>query len=205
MFGLPYVKSPRSVVTLFGGILVVLAAFAMLGFGLAFASLGASAAAPTGVASNAQYAPVATCTPGSDYSITTSTGAVIVPGTTDTGNHCDDCPSTIALPFQYSFYDVSYNSVTATSNGTLQFSSANTAFNNTCLPTSVMNNAIFAHWDDLITNQQLGCSAFPGGCGVFTSVSGAAPNRIFNIEWRAVYLVDGTTVNFEVRLYEGQN
>src|SRR5205823_4085320 len=80
-----------------------------------------------------------------------------------------------------------------------------TAFNNTCLPTTVMNNAIFAHWDDLITNQQLGCSAFPGGCGVFTSVSGAAPNRIFNIEWRAVYLVDGTTVNFEVRLYEGQN
>src|ERR1700731_5145313 len=26
-----------------------------------------------------------------DYVVTTSSGATIVPGTTDTGNHCDDC------------------------------------------------------------------------------------------------------------------
>ena len=45
---------------------------------------------------------------------------------------------------------------------------------------------------------------FPGGtCGVFTSVSGTAPNRIFNIEWRAVYFADtSATANFEARLYE---
>jgi hypothetical protein len=49
-----------------------------------------------------------------------------------------------------------------------------------------------------------GCANFPGGtCGIFTSVSGVAPNRIFNIEWRAVYFADDSaTANFEVRLYE---
>ena len=51
-----------------------------------------------------------------------------------------------------------------------------------------------------------GCSAFPGGtCGIFTSVTGSAPNRIFNIEWRTVYFADPTsTANYELRLYEGQ-
>ena len=36
-------------------------------------------------------------------------------------------------------------------------------------------------------------------------MTGSAPNRIFNIEWRAVYFADTTnTANFELRLYEGQ-
>ena len=34
-------------------------------------------------------------------------------------------------------------------------------------------------------------------------MSGSAPNRIFNIEWRAVYFFDhNQTANFEARLYE---
>ena len=33
-----------------------------------------------------------------------------------------------------------------------------------------------------------GCNGFPGAtCGIFTSVTGTAPNRQFNIEWRAVH------------------
>ena len=40
--------------------------------------------------------------------------------------------------------------------------------------------------------------------GIFTSVSGTAPNRIFNIEWRTTYFSGGGTANYEVRLYEGQ-
>src|SRR5439155_9081841 len=39
----------------------------------------------------------------------------------------------------------------------------------------------------------------------YTSVSGSAPNRIFNIEWRATYAGAGGSANFEARLYEGQN
>ena len=44
-------------------------------------------------------------------------------------------------------------------------------------------------WDDLRTDDNSGCTGYPGDtCGVYTSVSGTAPNRVFNIEWRAVYM-----------------
>jgi hypothetical protein len=54
------------------------------------------------------------------------------------------------------------------------------------------------------TDSQTGCSSFPGGtCGIFTSVSGVAPNRIFNIEWRTVLFANtAATQHFEARLYE---
>ena len=63
---------------------------------------------------------------------------------------------------------------------------------------------IFGLWTDYRTDVVGdGCSNFATGCGIFTSVSGSAPNRIFNIEWRAVYFADtSVTANFEVRLYE---
>ena len=65
---------------------------------------------------------------------------------------------------------------------------------------------VFPYWDDQRTDANSGCSAFPGGtCGIFTSVTGSAPNRIFNIEWRTVYFADAnSTANYELRLYEGQ-
>ena len=41
--------------------------------------------------------------------------------------------------------------------------------------------------------------------GIFTSVSGSAPNRIFNIEWRASRIGNAAgSLNFEIRLYEDQ-
>jgi hypothetical protein len=43
-----------------------------------------------------------------------------------------------------------------------------------------------------------------GGCGVYTSTTGLAPNRIFNIEWRALYSGSTDALNFVIRLYEGQ-
>src|SRR5207249_3275548 len=97
-------------------------------------------------------------------------------------------------------------------NSRLDFVTVNEPFHYvwTCLPAppeeGPYDYTIFAHQDDLETISTLtGCSAFPGGCGVFTSVSGSAPNRIFNIEWRAVYFNStSTSLNFEVRLYEGQ-
>ena len=39
--------------------------------------------------------------------------------------------------------------------------------------------------------------------GIFTSTSGSAPNRIFNIEWRTAYYNSGGSgvhFNYEVRL-----
>jgi len=74
------------------------------------------------------------CPFGSRYIITQSTGATIVPGTTDTGNHCDDCATNIVLPFAYTLYDMSYLSVVVDSNGTLQFHSNASISTNVCLP-----------------------------------------------------------------------
>lgn len=129
-----------------------------------------------------------------------SANAAIVPGTTDIGNHCDDCTTVITLPFNYQFYDTVFTSVIVGSNGTLQFVSNNATPENSTLPAAGFNYAIFPYWTDLDT----GSAA--SGQGIFTSTSGSAPNRIFNIEWRTQICcgLGAPTDIFEVRLYEGQ-
>ena len=82
------------------------------------------------------------------------------------------------------------------SNGNSQFTTLDAAFSNICLPWSTHNYTILPYWDDLYT--------LNAGFGIFTSVTGIAPNRIFNIEWRAQYYPGSGTANFELRLYEGQ-
>src|SRR5262249_50259343 len=130
------------------------------------------------------------------------TGASIVPGTFDIGNHGDDVLTTIAFPFTVLFYGQSFTSATVSSNGNLQFSSAVDSYANACLPVNTFSNVIMPHWDDLLTSSTSTC---PGGpCGIFTSTSGVAPSRIFNIEWRTALVgAPGQGVNMEVRLYEG--
>jgi hypothetical protein len=133
----------------------------------------------------------------SGYSITSSSGASIVPGVTDSGNHGDDVTTPITLPFTYTFFGVNYITATLSSNGNIQFGTSRTDYSNLCLPATGFTDAIYAHWDDLRTDTL-------AGNGIFTSITGVAPNRIFNIEWRAIYFGTSTTVNFEARLYEGQ-
>src|SRR5207247_1113848 len=58
------------------------------------------------------------------------------------------------------------------------------------------NYTIYPYWDDQLTNG--------AGGGIFTSITGSTPNRIFNIEWRTTYFSGGGTANYELRLYEGQ-
>lgn len=135
-----------------------------------------------------------------NYVFTTETSATIVPGTVDIGNHCDECATEITLPFPFTLYDRTFNTVEATANGTLNFvTSDRTGGGNFCLPYSFLDYAIVPHWHDMMTVGEDG--------GIFTSVSGTAPNRIFNIEWRACsfggWLCGSETYNFEARLYEG--
>src|SRR5437660_1133723 len=55
-----------------------------------------------------------------DYVVTTSSGAAIVPGIDDTGNHVDDFPLTsISLPFSVAFYDETFTSAYISANGYL--------------------------------------------------------------------------------------
>ena len=147
------------------------------------------------------------CPPQDHYAIA-QIGGSIVPGTTDIGNHGDDQTyhrraAVLLLAVrpdlqqhqsvvqrQCSVYDYRY--------GLYQ-----------CLPLpwAAHDYTIFPYWDDQCTDANTACAAFPGGtCGIFTSISGTSPNRIFNIEWRTVYFATPTTTaNYELRLYEGQS
>src|SRR5438105_5085566 len=142
--------------------------------------------------------------PCNTYSYTVSTGA-IVPGTTDTGNHTDDDSTIIALPFSYQLYDSTFDTVAVGSNGHLTFGTVNDDWDLTCIPIVISTYAIGPYWTDLCTGA---CDNVTGeNLGIFTSTSGSAPDRIFNIEWRAAYYNSNQTtnipLNFEVRLYEG--
>src|SRR5205814_5617011 len=119
-----------------------------------------------------------------------------VPGTTDIGNHGDDTVVTVALPFPYTLYDQTFTFIHLSSNGSAQFTTTDTTFTNVCLPWTGHDYTIFPYWDDLYLVNS--------GFGIFTSISGTAPNRIFNVEWRAQYFPGTGTANFELRLYEGQ-
>jgi hypothetical protein len=166
-----------------------------------FPSCGPTTPTPTvtGTPPTATATPSATGTPiplptvCSSYTSSIGT-ATIVSGTVDIGTHCDDCNTLLALPFPVQIYDQSFSSAYVTSNGTLQFGSSDFTFANACLPVPIFDYTIMAFWDDLTTTG--------AGHGIFTSTTGTAPNRIFNIEWRAQSFAAAADENFEIRLYE---
>ena len=143
------------------------------------------------------------------YEFTTGADA-IVPGDTNIGNFADDGDTLVTLPFSFTLYDQTFNAVNVSSNGRADFVCVNEpgGFSSACLPAPdnvcPFDYTIFPNWSDYRTDiVGEGCANFASGCGIFTSVSGSAPNRIFNIEWRVVYFADHTqTANFELRLYE---
>ncbi len=132
------------------------------------------------------------------YVTTTTTGNAIVPGTTDIGNHCDDCASPIALPFNVVLYGTTYTAGTmiqASSNGSLDFVGSAAPFGDQCpLPDTRIDRSILPFQDDGYT--------INSGYGIFTSVTGTAPNRNFNIEWRNQYFPGSGNANYEVVLHE---
>src|SRR5205823_1437740 len=89
----------------------------------------------------------------------------------------DNVRANIPLPFSFNLYGVPSLSVIASSNGTLQFISATDDNANVCLPYNLFSYVIAPYWDDLRTDGT--------GGGIYTSVTGTTPNRVFNIEWRA--------------------
>jgi hypothetical protein len=137
--------------------------------------------------------PMQTCC---QYVTSNGTGT-IVPGIIDTGNHCDNCLTQITFPFRVQFYNENFSQAYVSSNGNLQFAGNEPYLGTSCpLPNNCLNTVIFAYQTDLRTDG-------PNG-GIFTVVTGTAPNRVFNIEWRATYTDRMGTANFELRFYENQ-
>ncbi|MER3544499.1 MAG: hypothetical protein C4311_07800 [Chloroflexota bacterium] len=118
--------------------------------------------------------------------------------TINTGIIGDDWVLSIPIGFSFNFYGQSFTTVNVSSNGNLQFTTANTAYLNVCpLPSGMMGLMIVPFWDDLYP---------PEGAGIFYSVTGSAPNRVFTVEWRNIPHYEaaytGTGVTFEVQLEE---
>ena len=125
---------------------------------------------------------------------------VFIPGVDDVGNHCDDCVTPIAFPFNVEFYGTLFSGASVSSNGNLQFATTNAGFGNVCLPVATMGAAIFPFWDDQRTDTV-------GTNGIFTTTTGNAPNRKFIVEWRTIYYntpSTDTTQDYEIVFTEGQ-
>ena len=158
---------------------------------------GGGSPTPTATASPTPTA-TASCSPG--YTFTSGTGT-IVPGTTDTGNHGDDISTVISLPFPVSLYGTSYNSAAVGSNGHFTFGTVNNGFTLSCMPVTAVTDVLGPYWRDQRTDAVGGCT----GCGIFTSTTGTAPNRVFHAEYRTIYFGQTSatpTLNYEVNLYE---
>ncbi len=138
--------------------------------------------------------PTPTSGPCRIYNYTISTG-VPISGTTDIGNHCDDCNTLVALPFPISFYGQSFASAFVSSNGVFEFTTNETVFSNVCLPAPLLDHTIMPFWDDLRTDTS--------GYGIFTTVTGVAPNRTYVVEWRAQLYASDVPVTFELLFPEG--
>ena len=124
-----------------------------------------------------------------------------MPGTTDTGNHCDDCTTAISLPFSVTLYDQTFTSATVGSNGIFAFGTNNNAFAGSCLPVSTVTYETMPFYRDQRTDTVSGCT----GCGIFTTTTGTAPNRVFRVEYRTTYFGETSTtptLNYEVNVYE---
>ena len=146
-------------------------------------------ATPTPTAGPPTPTPTTTPCSSSNYTFTVATGGVIVPGTVDSGNHVDDGSTTVTLPFSYTLYDQTFTTVKVGSNGHTTFGTVNDAFNPTCIPIVTATYAIFPYETDQCT---AACTGVTGTTyGIFTSTSGTAPNRIFNIEYRTAYYNSG--------------
>jgi hypothetical protein len=155
----------------------------------------------------ADYGPAVTLCPGPDqygYTCASGDGFSYIPGQTDTFLYEDDAIILLDLPFPFTFYGTTYTSVAASSNGNLQFSSQNPAFFNRCMddgPVPGMGDMIAPYWDDLDLR-------FEGY--LRTAVHGAAPDRIFIVEWDRIprYGAEpgsGEHITFAVQLFEGSH
>lgn len=128
------------------------------------------------------------------YGFTSSTGTY-VSGVDDIGNHGDEVMTTVALPFPVKIYSVPYSSCSVSSNGFVEFGQATQGFNFS-LPNSGFGALICAFQRDENTTSPF---------GIFTTTIGTAPNRTFIIEWRNQPFGGGSTLNYEIKFFEGND
>src|SRR6266513_3503779 len=130
-------------------------------------------------------------------------GSTFVSGVTDIGNHCDNCGTAITLPFPVTLYDQTFTTASAGSNGHLTFGTSYDGSDITCSPfgNTIATYVMAPYWADQCTSNcgNTACS----DCGIFTTTTGTAPNRVFYVEFRTQYFNQTTDLlDYEIALYE---
>jgi len=109
----------------------------------------------------------------------------------------DDNLTTVSLPFSFTFYGGSYDSVQVTTNGFISFADfvSPTFFNEPIPSVFEPNNAIYGFWDDLYVDDP---------SQILTATYGSAPERVFVIEYRDVpfYSDYAQRANFQIAIHE---
>ena len=133
------------------------------------------------------------CAADVNYTIAQSDGGTIVPGR----NELQGVQPVVTLDFPFVIYGHSSTTAAISRQGNIQFLGNIAGYQGGCLPrASGFGWALFPHNDNFSTD--------PTISHILTSVTGVAPNRTYNIEWRTAYTGGAGRADFEVRLYEGQ-
>lgn len=119
---------------------------------------------------------------------------------------CANCtaPHT-ALPFPFKFYGQTYTALNILASGNLQFLTASTEPSSCPAPYPSLGPAIYPYWaNGFDISWGAPCQAVYGRpCGIYTGVTGSAPNRIYTVEWLARMLGSNhEVIAFQARLYE---
>jgi len=114
--------------------------------------------------------------------------AAYLQGTTQVPLTGDDASTSVALPFEFPFYDGSYSTAYVATNGFMNFLGASTAYSNTAIPNSTApNGAVYPFWDDLRMDAQ---------SGLYTATTTVEGQQAFTVEWRNVYPLSSATTRF---------
>ncbi|TDD22977.1 S8 family serine peptidase [Nonomuraea diastatica] len=136
---------------------------------------------------------------GDNFGYTCAIGAqAYVAGTEKLALTGDDEAQQVTLPFAVPFYGTGHTKAWIATNGFATFAADRvTAAGNGTLPASgTPNTAVYPYWDDLRVDDQ---------GGVYTAVTGTAPNRTFVIEWRNVTFYNDADQRLSFAALLGEN
>ncbi len=154
---------------------------------------------------------------GTNYNFASTTGATISSGGTLIPLSADDdAVVSFAVPFAFSVYGTSVASgqnIRLSTNGQARIETAGSTtstLTNAALPSGATGlptaaPVLFPYWDDLDMR-----TTITSGGGIYSEVTGTAPNRTLKLEWRARHFVASQTLgapdtNFAIYFHEGSN
>lgn len=139
---------------------------------------------------------------GSYYSFSESTGTYteISGGFVSTASGDDGAQNTVPIGFDFEYAQTIYTTVTIGVNGAISFTSNNIVYDN-YLNSTIYNNLNYVAplWDDLYARSE-------DNYEIRYKTAGSVPNRTFTVQWKNLsWRNSGSTVNFQIVLYEGSN